>query len=472
MLLFLGARLSATPMSLATPEKAIQSLLHRVAPHLLVEKIESIPSAKIQQLYTVHLVNRKPLLLALPPPADVRPLRCERGSIGAEVAVLAWLGGSSSDHPSTRSPDIEARDTSSSLPPLNRGTVSQTGNLVTLGPPTPSYLQDFIPKLIEYGLPHPETNTPEFVLSDPRPGTTIAIFQTPLNSDEQNSIDYQAGQLFRRISCNVSPTGKFGYAGDVLRRNSQMQTLIPHNGSTAPPSDTGFPTWSDAFHLLLESVLRDMEDSCVQIAYGQVRAHFERLGHLLDQVKRSSLVALEAGESINLLASAPAEHQSPPATKPGELEKSMLGTTHSDKYPTGDDERKRRLRNSEGIRVTGLRDWSNCIFGDPLIAVIFANNPSRDFLHGLNMPISDSDPFKDTPVIEDSAHAPIRFALYQCYHSLCGIARQYRRPRDPRVDMELYWRKKLQESLTNLSKLDNGGNELQLPIRKETSPGD
>src|SRR5690606_17258564 len=95
----LGGFFAYTPMSLLAPEKAVRALLHQLAPQLPVEWIEPIPSARVQQLYMIHLVNTTPLLLALPPPPDVKPLRCERGSIAAEVALLKWLSTSISDKP-------------------------------------------------------------------------------------------------------------------------------------------------------------------------------------------------------------------------------------------------------------------------------------------------------------------------------------------------------------------------------------
>lgn len=343
----------------------------------------------------MQLTDSSSLHLALPPPPSVRLLRCERGNVSAEVALLAWLSSVRPAHDETKGASFSASH--------------------------PNYLEGFIPRVIQDGFP-------EFLLSDPCHGTTVAEVQTPFTHGEEKFVGYQAGRLFRRISCHVSPTGMFGYAEDVLRCNWQTQAQEPTS-----PSDRGFSTWSQAFHLLLESALRDLEDSCVQIEYGQVRAHFERLGHLLDRVERPSLVVLEAGESTNLVVSVPTECKNP--------------------------------RDHDGIRITGLRDWSSCLFGDPLVAVIFANEPSQDFLDGLGASIGDLDPFKNVPIIQDEVHASARLALYQSYHSLCGIARQYRRPRDPEVDMELYWRKRLQSSLANLSSLDDNRNEGQSLVK-------
>jgi hypothetical protein len=192
-----------------------------------------------------------------------------------------------------------------------------------------------------------------------------------------------------------------------------------------------------------------LEDTWVQISYRTVRAHFERLRHLLDRVKRPSLVAIEGGENTNLLVSVPGGSHEFQDLRSRELGKGSNGAV-----PGG-------LGGSGRTKVTGLRDWSNCIFGDPLIALRFANHPSQEFLEGLNTPISDSDPFGHAGVIEDRARAPERLALYECYHSLCGIARQYRRPRNPEMDMELYWRKRLQDSLASLSTLGDEGDSSQ-----------
>ncbi|KFH42912.1 hypothetical protein ACRE_063640 [Hapsidospora chrysogenum ATCC 11550] len=444
----LGGLFADTPMSFLTPEKAVRALLHQLAPQLPVERIEPIPSAGVQQLYIIHLINKTPLLLALPPPPDVKPLRCERGSIAAEVALLKWLSNSISDKPGMGRYNGKAKWTTSGYQHQDTATLLQESGSVT-PPPIDNYLKGFAPRLVQHSLPQSETNSPELILTDPPAGTTISTIQAPIGTEEQKSVDRQAGHLFRRISCHVSPTGNFGYAVDVLRRNSQMPVARFHHDSTTPPSDTGFPTWSQAFHLLLESVLRDLEDTWVQISYRTVRAHFERLRHLLDRVKRPSLVAIEGGEETNLLVSVPGG-----SSEIQDLRSRELGKGPNGAVPGG-------LGGSGGTKVTGLRDWSNCIFGDPLIALRFANRPSQEFLEGLNTPIGDSDPFDHAGVIEDRAHAPERLALYECYHSLCGIARQYRRPRDVEVDMELYWRKRLQDSLASLSTLGGEGDSPQ-----------
>ena len=109
------------------------------------------------------------------------------------------------------------------------------------------------------------------------------------------------------------------------------------------------------------------------------------------------------------------------------------------------------------LQVTGLRDWSNCVFGDPLLSAVFAKETSQYLIRGANTPFSDLDPFDGAPFIEDDEHSEPRRLLYGCYHCLCSIAKCYSRPGDTTADLELSWRKKLIDILANLSELDNHG---------------
>jgi len=92
----------------------------------------------------------------------------------------------------------------------------------------------------------------------------------------------------------------------------------------------GSPTWREAFLSLLESALRDAEDMLVSIPYDSIRYYVTAQRHLLDAITTSRLVALDAGEPRNVLV----------------------------------DERSRL--------VVGLLGFGNVVWGDPLMAGVFA----------------------------------------------------------------------------------------------------
>jgi len=110
----------------------------------------------------------------------------------------------------------------------------------------------------------------------------------------------------------------------------------------------GSPTWREAFLSLLESALRDAEDMLVSIPYDSIRYYVSSQRHLLDAIATSRLVALDAGEPRNVLV----------------------------------DERSRL--------VVGLLGFGNVIWGDPLMAGVFAE-ASEEFWEGYGADSHDTD---------------------------------------------------------------------------------
>ncbi len=157
--------------------------------------------------------------------------------------------------------------------------------------------------------------------------------------------------------------------------------------------------WSTAFHSLLESVLRDGEDMAIVLAYSAVRRHFRRLGHILDSVVEPRLVILDVADDSNVLV-AWLESKS---REEGSGPKARSAATGSTKQPDAADvpegqhhdeetaaKRKQttapaRSAGSSIITVTGLHDWSNSVFGDPLLAQVFCGERDADFLRGFEM---------------------------------------------------------------------------------------
>jgi hypothetical protein len=118
------------------------------------------------------------------------------------------------------------------------------------------------------------------------------------------------------------------------------------------------------------------------------------------------------------------------------------------------------------LRLTGLRDWSSCVFGDPLLAAVFSDPqqpqpPSSAFLEGFNgekpdpeyRPISHRPFPLDETIIEGIDTAWIRILLYQVYHAVARIVGEFYRPRQDSSARELEARKKLNEVLARLAEV-------------------
>lgn len=425
--------LRTRPMSVyALSEDNVLELIRTiVCLGLPIKSVKSVPAARIQQLFLVHTNDgpRQPLLLALPPPIDVHPLRCERASVTAEATLLAWLGSNTRTN-------------------------------------ADFILDAYRPRIFQYWSSDSVASRMPMLFTRPCAGTALSELSPPLSAPEKISVDWQAGQLFRRIALHHSPTGKFGYVADVLRD----QPSSVHKTPAAHPADHGFDTWTGAFNLLFESVLRDLEDCRVQLSYDTIRRQWRRTSHLLNHVRRPALTSINFYEPKNL----------------------MVQPSPNTRSPT-----------PREVTVTGLRDWSNCIFGDPLLSTVFINNPTEPLMSSIDIFISgrpDSLPYgwnghayggnddsheeddsewemvegdvktsplnainedfagspnhdNAQPLIEDPINIPARLALYECYHALCGIAREYHRPRSPGVDKELYWRRRQLDAVAKLEGL-------------------
>ncbi|KAK0610494.1 hypothetical protein B0T17DRAFT_544728 [Bombardia bombarda] len=201
----------------------------------------------------------------------------------------------------------------------------------------------------------------------------------------------------------------------------------------------GTASWSMAFHSMLESILRDGEDMAVMVAYGTIRRHFRRLRHLLDEVTVPRVVVVDAAEGGNVLVDFDPES--------GE----------------------------EGlVRISGLRDWSYCVFGDPLLASVFSDEPppSEEFLAGFNngnggkwssgeeeteteteTETSAAGMALNRDLIEDTETAGTRLLLYQMYHATVSIVKEFYRPRTQSSRRELEARKRLTEALARLEQV-------------------
>lgn len=236
----------------------------------------------------------------------------------------------------------------------------------------------------------------------------------------------------------------------------------------------------------MESILRDGEDLSIMISYGTIRRHFDRFEHLLDAVTKSRLVVLDAGEDANTMAFRSLETGKKPNIN-GKRQESKSATGPSIRFETkppleydykqpGGEKGNIYARDcphlTEGkgkghIEVTGLRQWTNCIFGDPLIASVFSNHPTRDFWNGFDRSLTGDEDAEGpySSIIEDEPNAHIRLLLYECYHAVVAVVREFYRPQTDSSKRELAARKQLGSVLARLDELD----DVVMPRRRRPS---
>lgn len=451
-----GARF---PMNL-TPsyneERRVHRALSLVAPELAVQRIERLPTARVQILHNITLADGKFLVLAAPPGMDrKRPLRSEENAVKIEAAAVQWLATLPQE--GRRLSQEENRLVYGGCEP-GRAVVNYTGDSVNV-----SSVSDFIPKLYKYIPPRGESGTTELALWDPVPGRTIAQLSRPLSTAERSSVDFQTGQLFRRVASHISPTGNFGPIGNILRSRSKVPFMnalgLLHpsaqiEGSTESfASDIGRKSWSTCFRGYIEEVSADLSDFYIQMRFDVLRDHYSRFKHLLDKVETPRLVAMQGTDDSNVMVSITGETDGP-------MEGGWSdGGAHPISSPKGTSFKMGARSTPGDITVTGLRDWSFLCFGDPLFSYVFQSEPSFEFHRGLRTCFSDSDPLRQEPPIEDENHAPVRLAMYKAWHAACGVARQYRCVRD-NTDAEMTWRGKFIDALETLDRFDDDGNEI------------
>ncbi|KAJ3468404.1 hypothetical protein MRS44_002469 [Fusarium solani] len=428
---------SSAPKSMAAapPEKSVLSLLNGISPRLSVQELEVVPSARLQRLYNVKVTEGPSLLLALPPPTAMRLLRSEKSSIGSEAAVLKWLSA-------------VAREKKTSPASGSKETPGRTTGDSSSSERTTHSLSGYLPILVR----HESTGgglAVEYNLSRPSRGAAVSALSKPLTRRERRIVDFQVGQLLRRISTQVSPTRRFGIAADVL----SVPPSVVHNPSRRLEGglheSRGAESWRVAFHNLMEAILRDGEDLTIMLNYTTIRRHFYRFEHLLDAVTEPRLVVLDAGEDSNTLVIRPGDGAN------GSQAKLISGGVY---YQQGAD------------RGDGLTTMEQLYIWRPLLASVFSKRPrpSQDFWRGFDKPLPGDE--RDPTLIEDTPNAHIRLLLYECYHAVVSLVGEFYRPQNDGGKRELAARKHLGGVLARLEELDDSGGQRRRRMSGEMSP--
>lgn len=174
-----------------------------------------------------------------------------------------------------------------------------------------------IPQLIEPEA-HPHTQNPPFLLRHFVRGVPLPEIESSLSPGDWQDID-------REIGCFVQLIGQ---------QKSESFGPLP----CASPS-SGCSTWRKAFLGMIESSLRDAEDTFVSLPYAQIRQELYRLLPALDSVTEPRLVIVDMGKKSHIIL------------------------------------------NPETKQVSGIVDCSWAVWGDLLMAEVF-ENPSEAFFEG------------------------------------------------------------------------------------------
>lgn len=421
------------------------------------------------------------LVLALAPPSMLRLLRSEQCIIKSEAVVVKWIrnvllsGGdgspSSSLSSSTQGPQRSGRRERPDHNYTDANACSpkrQHCQARTQDEPSPGDvdLLGLLPALVGHSQSGGALGAAYNILAHPG-GLPLSSLPGGLTAPERRRVDFQAGRLTRRLSLLRSPSGKFGPATSVLCPSSsaaarqQGRAAGDYDGDGAAAAAAAAAEeekgegeeeqqqrpgaadrWSLAFHALLEGVLRDAEDMAVTLSYQAIRRHLGRLGGCLDAVTVARLVVVDAAHDANVMA-----------------ERRGGGTSMQDGGARD---------HPAGIRLTGLRGWGNCTFGDPLMATVFSEEPSADFLRGFSgrgrQPRDEKDDEDNDArdvlatcgdIVERPEEAHVRLLLYQCYHATAAVVREFYRPQGGSTGRELAARRRLHAVLARLEGVED-----------------
>ncbi|KAL2072264.1 hypothetical protein VTL71DRAFT_11607 [Oculimacula yallundae] len=374
----------------------LKEITSHVAPGAVLGSVKEIKSPQLPRLFVLQMTDDRPLLLSITPRLSVRLLRHEATIMASEASLVKFLAESTRRSLSPVSPRSEVENSRSE----------------------PVSLSGLVPRLLKHASSTRETPYPYSVFESVD-GELISTLSPPLTLSGRRSVDKQVGSLARALASQKSPSGTFGMANRVLPDPSS------NTQASTGPKLKGSETWSEAFRTLLEAILRDGEDMSVLLPYETIRAHYRRLSWRLDAVTSPRLVVINLNQDTNVM-----------------VERTIFKDV-SDK-------------SIEEVTLTGLRNWSQGVFGDPLISSCF-DNPSEEFLEGWVEGGGE--------VIEDEENKGGRVLLYQCYRAVVTIVTEYYRPQSDSSKRELEGRRKLTSALKVLDELFNDEDEALKRVR-------
>ncbi|TVY21996.1 hypothetical protein LARI1_G000047 [Lachnellula arida] len=380
------SRPNLTSLLYSLPVRRLKEILSHVVPDATLGPVDELPSTQLPRLYSLSMSDDRKLLLSFAPSLTVRLLRQEASILSSEATLVYFIAGSDCRPAEMAgSPDSEI----------------ETPNTVSL--------PEVVPKLLKHSSNNREMAYP-YSIFEQTAGAPLSTLSVYLSLPERRLVDRQVGSMARSLASLTSPNGTFGTVTQVMA--NPFSIALP----SAPPV-AGSQTWSEAFNTLLEGILRDGEDMSVLLPYETVREHCQRLSWHLDAINLPRLVILDAGNETNVM-----------------VDRGLDGNASSSS--TGGH-----------VKVTGLRSWSQGVFGDPLIGEAF-DSPNEGFLEGWRAGGGNED------VIEDEANAEVRLLLYRCYRAVVSIVTEHYRPQADSSRRELDGRRKLTSALSELEKID------------------
>ncbi|KIW00871.1 uncharacterized protein PV09_07627 [Verruconis gallopava] len=191
-------------------------------------------------------------------------------------------------------------------------------------------------------------------------GSTLSDILPFLSASERADIDRSVGAYFHSLT-------------EIQLRSFGSTSKVYEN--------QGSDTWSQAFRMMLESALRDAEDLLISLPYDTIRYWAAAHKGVLDEVAEPRMVPMDAGKPSKIVL----------------------------------DERRKH--------VVGLLGFSNVVWGDPLLAGVFAS-ASEAFWEGYGGQPTDNRGYR------------IRRLLYYVYRSVVSVATQYYRPSTEEEDFE------------------------------------
>jgi hypothetical protein len=369
----------------ALPVRRLKKILVQILPEETLGPVEELESTQLARLWSLTMSDDRKLVLSFAPSLSVHLLRHEAAILSSEAKLAYFITESGR----RLQPEESTRG---------------------LDHPIPNYaeLSALVPKLLKHSSNNREMAYP-YSIFEPTAGAPLSTVAIYLSLPERRFIDKQTGLMARTLASFTSPSGRFGAASRVL----------PEPFTKLPATPTALETissklWSEAFHSLLEGILRDGEDKAVLLPYEVIRAHYRRLSYHLDSVLLPRLFILDIGNDRNIMVE------------------------------RGSDEEDSSELSAKGVKLTGLRSWSQGVFGDPLLADCF-DDPSEGFLEGWQEGGDD--------IIEDGDHAQVRRLLYGCFRAVVSIVTEHYRPQSDSSRRELEGRRKLTSALAELEKL-------------------
>lgn len=366
------------------PVRRVKEILNHIVPDSTLVSAEELPSTELSRLYSLNMSDGQKLVLSFAPSLSTRLLRHEATMLSSEAALVSFIAGTDQD--------------------LEPGNTLQTSNE---NPPRSAELFDLVPKMLKHSPNNRELAYP-YSIFEGISGTPLSALSIYLSLSERRLVENQVGSMARRLASLTSPSSLFGPVGKVLPD--------PFTSASSASSKRGSTTWTEAFHSLLEGVLRDGEDMSVLLPYEVIRTYNQQLSWCLDAVKVPRLAVLDVGSETNVMI---------------ERDSADGKLTTASKYP----------------RLAGLRSWSQGVFGDPLISNGF-EDASEGFLEGWR------EGFEE--VIEDPENSEDRLLLYKCFGAVVTIVTEYYRPRPDSSRKELEGRRRLTSALTELDNRDSG----------------